>query len=100
MPERSRWARGMILTRYAMRGFEVRKEFRGVAAQPGPRLSQSLADSFASVSMGGDIKKPLIRFRILHNRCSLALNGQDDRPLIFFEQLHELPGVSPKGRHR
>ena len=56
---RSRSARGIILTRYAMRGFEFGKEFLHVSTFALLILYQALANAFASVGEGGDVEQQL-----------------------------------------
>src|SRR5258708_3713115 len=89
----------MILTRYAMRSFEVGEEFLSVAALPCPGFFQPLTDSFAGVGTCRDIEKPLIRHRILHNCFRLALDSKHNRPLVLLELLHEQARVTPESRH-
>jgi hypothetical protein len=43
-------------------------------------IFKALADRFMHIGAGNYIEKPLIRFRILHNRLRFALDGQYDRP--------------------
>ena len=56
----------MILTRYAMRGFELGKEFLGVPSLSFPGLLQTLTDTFASFGSSGNIQQALTGFGILH----------------------------------
>src|ERR1035438_2158313 len=100
MPARSRSARGMILTRYSMRGFEFREELLNVAPLPKPGLVQALPDSFASVGAGCDVEQPLIGSGVLDDGLGFALDCQHHGPLAFFELLHEISGAPAKSRER
>src|ERR1035437_2248016 len=100
MPERSRSARGMILTRYSMRGFEFGEKLLSVAPSSLPGLQQSLANPFASVGAGGDVEQPLIGSGILDDGLGFALHCQHHGPLAFLELLHEIPGAPAKSGER
>lgn len=89
MPDRSRSARGMSLTRYAMFRFEFGEERLRVAALARPGLLKPLADTFAGIGTGSHIQKPLIRRRILDHRFRFALHRQDHRSFVLLELLHE-----------
>src|ERR1019366_288628 len=100
MPERSRWARGMILTRYSMRGFEFGEELLRVAPLSKPGLVQALANSLASVGAGRDVEQPLIGSGVLDDGLGFAVDCQHHWPLAFLELLHEIPGAPAKSRER
>src|SRR5215469_7685345 len=93
---RSRSAREVILTRYAMRGFEL-----GEKLPRGPGLSffrilQALPDTFLGVGTGGDIEKVLVSFSILHDGSCFPLNSENHRALAFLKLLHEVAGTTPE----
>src|ERR1022692_1479569 len=64
---RSRSARAVRLTRYAMPGFEFCEEFPRCPHLPLFRVLQALTDTLLSVGAGGDVEQPLVRFGILHD---------------------------------
>src|SRR5689334_6326696 len=97
MSARSRSARGMILTRYAMRGFELGEEFLRVPSLPCFRLLQPLPDAFAGISARRNVKQALIGFGILHDGGSLALDGEHDGAFAFLELFYEIARPAPKG---
>src|ERR1035441_10616799 len=88
---RSRCARGIILTRYAMCRFEFRKELLGIAPMSVPGLLAALADAFTSIGAGCNVKQSLIGSSILYDSLGLAIHRKHHGPLALFELLHEIP---------
>lgn len=76
---RSRWARGVSLTRYAMGGFEVGEEFLGIASLPLSGLFESLANSFASIGAGGNIEQSLVGAACLYWSIFPGAGGGEGR---------------------
>jgi hypothetical protein len=91
---------GMILIRYAMRGFECCEELLGVAALSLLGLLNALADAFVSVGAGCDIEQSLIRSGILDDGFGLALHSEHHWPLALLEVLHKIPRSAAKRRER
>src|ERR1700674_1490939 len=99
-PKRSRCARGVILTRYAMRRFKFRKELFDVAAFPLLGFLQALADSLEDVRAGGNVEQPLVGLGVLHNGRGFTLNRQDDGALALLELFHKVAGAAAEGGQR
>src|SRR6266849_3391492 len=97
---RSRFARVVILTRYAMRGFEFRKEFLHVLILSSLSLFQALANAFASVGEGGDVEESMIRLGVLHNSGGLAFDREHDRPFALLKLFQKVPGPAAEGSQR
>jgi hypothetical protein len=97
---KSRSAREVMLTRYAMRGFEFAEE---LLRRPGSSLAgvfQSLTDAFSRVSLRGDIKQALVSLRILNDSRSFAVNGQHNRTFALFDLLEEFARSAAEGGER
>ena len=88
----------MILTRYAVCGFEFGKELLGVAPLSSLGLLQALADAFSSIGAGSDIEQALIGSRILHDGFSLAFDGEHDGLLALLELLHKIARAAAESR--
>ena len=82
----------MILTRYAMRGFEFSEEFLHVSTFSLLGLFQALANAFASVRELGDVKESLIRLGVLHNGGRLAFDRKHDRPFALLKLFQKVTG--------
>jgi hypothetical protein len=72
---RSRSARGMSLTRYAIRGFKFREKLLGVAPSSSLGIVQALTDTFGCVGLGGNIEQALIGFGVLNDRRGRSLRS-------------------------
>lgn len=82
----------MILTRYAMLRFKIRKEFFDLAPLTQADVIQTLPDALVSVGTGGNIEHALVRLGAPHNRCGFILSkclrfGDDFAQLVvaFFD---------------
>src|SRR5216683_6615481 len=78
---RSRSARGVMLTRYAMPGFEL---FEKLPCRPDlsfPRVLQPLTDAFFCVGAGGNVEQALISSGVLHDGFCLSFHGKHHRAL-------------------
>src|SRR5579872_3901498 len=100
MAARSRSARGMILTRHAMRGFEFGEELFHVTALALLCLFKALADAFASVGLGCDVEQALIGPSVLDDGFGLAFDGEHHGSLALLELLHEVAGTAAEGGER
>jgi len=97
---RSRSARGVILTTYAMFGFELVEE---LPRRPCPsffHILQTLTDTPLRVGTGRNVEQALISFRVLHNNRSLPLHRQHHRAFALLELFHEIAGTSAEGGQR
>src|ERR1039458_1550758 len=90
----------MVLTRYAVCGFEFGEEFLGVAPLSSLGLLQALADAFSSIGAGSDIEQALIGSRILQDGFSLAFDGEHDGPLVLLELFHEIARAAVESGQR
>jgi hypothetical protein len=63
-------------------------------------IFKALPDCFMHIGARDNIEKPLIRFRVLHDRFRFALDGQYDWPFGLFELLHKLAGIAPESCDR
>src|SRR5215469_1518751 len=97
---RSRSAREVMLTRYAMRGFEL-----GEKLPCGPSLSffhvlQALPNTFLGVRQSGNIETVLIGFGVLYDGGCFPFDRDNHRTLAFLRLLHEIAGPTPESRQR
>src|SRR5712691_133078 len=90
----------MILTRYAMRRFKIRKELFDVAAFLLPGFLDTLSDTLVSVGTGRDIKQALVGLGVLHNRSRFTLNRQDNGALAPLELFHKITRAAAEGCQR
>jgi hypothetical protein len=86
----------MILTRYAMRGFEFGEELLGVAPLTLLGLFETLANALACVGESGDIQETLVGLGVLDDGGSFALYGEHHRAFALLKLLHEIAGPAPK----
>src|SRR5437870_7934314 len=100
MPAKSRWERSMILTRYAMGGFEFSKELFDIPALAPLGLFEALANSLVRVGAGGDVKEPLIGLGVLDNSGSLAFHREHHWAFGLLELFHKDAGPATKGSQR
>src|SRR5580698_7222238 len=100
MLARSRRARGMILTRYAMRGFEFGEEFLDVAALAPLCLAEALADARGGVGAGGDVEESLIRLGVLNHGGRLAFHREHNGAFALLELLHKVAGPAAESGQR
>src|SRR5580658_3912763 len=97
---RSRCARGVILTRYAMRGFEFGEEFLDVAAFATLCLDQALADALAGIGAGGEVEEALIGLGIHDDSGSLAFHREYNGAFALLELLHKVAGPAAESSQR
>src|SRR5271170_5932225 len=76
---RSRAARAVRLTRYAMPGFKVLEKLPCRPDLPLFCVLQALSDALLRVGAGGNIKQALIGFGVLHDSRGFPLHRQHDR---------------------
>src|ERR1700722_195097 len=96
MRARSRNARSVISTRYAMLTAE---RFQRFPRRPDAAFSHILAalpDAFLGVCLGCDIEQTLIGCGVLHHRRGLAVDRQHHWPFGFLELLKHRRGMVPK----
>src|SRR5271157_4491231 len=80
---RSRSARGVMLTRYAMPVLELVEKFPGRPDFSLSRILQALTDAFLCIGPGGDIEQSLIGFGVLDDGRRLPLHGEHHGALVF-----------------
>src|ERR1017187_435717 len=97
---RSRSARGMNLSLYAMSSFEFGKKILGVAPFPLPCLLQALADAFAGIGASRDIEQSLIGFCVLYDCRGSAFHGEDYRAFALSELFHKIAGAATERGER
>src|SRR3984957_12552294 len=96
MRARSRNARSVISTRYAMLTAE---RFQRFPRRPDAAFSHILAalpDAFLGVCLGCDIEQTLIGCGVLHHRRGLAVDRQHHWAFGFLEVPEHLRGMVPK----
>src|ERR1700722_12112179 len=89
---RSRSARAVRLTRYAMRGFEILEKLPRRPDFPLFCILQPLPDALLGIGIGGNIEQPLVRLGILHDGGGLTFHRKHHRSLILLELFHEVAG--------
>jgi hypothetical protein len=77
--------------------FEFVEELAGRTSFTLPGLFQTLPDAFLDVSLGCDIKQPLICFGVLHYGGGFSLDRQYNRTFSLSKLLHEITGPPSKG---
>src|SRR5579863_6426113 len=100
MCSRSRTARSISLTKYAMLGAEF---FQGPSrgfVSAALQVLHALANALAGIGAGGDVEEPLIGPGILHHRLGFTVHGNDHRAFALLELLHEFAGPPAEGSER
>ena len=87
---RSRWARAVRLTRYAMLGFEAVEKLPRWPDLPLFRVLQPLPDALLLIRAGGNVEQALIGFGVLHDGRDLPFHREHRRALAFFQSLHKV----------
>src|ERR1700723_2892150 len=100
MLARSLCARRVILTRYAMRGFEFGKEILDVAAFAPLCLAEALANALTGIAAGSEVKEALIGLGILNHGNSLASHREHNGAFALLELLHEVAGPAAESGQR
>src|ERR1039457_688833 len=93
---RSRSARRVMLTRYAMPCFKLGEKLPDGAEPAVPCIFQTLPDALVRVGVSGDVEQVLIGFRILNYGLSFALNCQHHGAPVLLKLFHEPGGIAPK----
>src|SRR5260370_23967064 len=78
---RSRSAREVMFTTYAMPGFELGEKLPHGPSLSFFRLVQALADAFLRISVGGNVEQALIGFGVLHDGRRLPLHRKHHGPV-------------------
>src|SRR5579872_2377961 len=94
MLAKSRSARRVRLTRYAMESFEFVEELVGVAESSLTVVLKTLPDAFSCIGLCGDIEQSLIGLGVLHYGSRLAFDRQHHRALALPQLLHEVTGTA------
>src|ERR1035437_3677021 len=97
---RSRSAREVMLTRYAMLGLELVEKLPRRADLSFFRVLQSLADTFLCVGTGGNVEQSLIGVGVLHDGCGLPLHRKHHGTLASFQLFHEVAGPAAERGQR
>src|SRR5579863_2122458 len=100
MCSRSRRARSISLTRYAMLGAEFFEGLSRGFVSAALQVLHALANAFAGIGAGSDVEEPLVGVGILHDRLGLAVHSYDHRAFALLELLHELAGPPAEGGER
>ena len=90
----------VILTRYAMLGFEIVEKLPRRPDLSFFRVLQPLTDAFLHIGVGGNVEQALVGFGILHDSRCLSLHRKHHRALVLFKLFHEVAGPPPEGRQR
>src|ERR1700733_11837207 len=91
---RSRSAREVTLTRYAMLGFKFVKELPRGPCSSFFYVLQTLSDALLCVGTGGNVEQALIGLGILHDGCCLPLHRKHHWALALLELFHKVAGTS------
>ncbi|HUH62187.1 MAG TPA: hypothetical protein VLZ50_04270 [Terracidiphilus sp.] len=81
-----------------MRRFELSEKLSRRADPSLSGIFESLANPFASIGTGGNIKQSLVGFGILHDGGGLASNRQHHWPFGLFELSQKPAGAPAKSR--
>src|SRR5579864_1214988 len=80
---RSRSAREVMLTTYAMCGFELAEKVSCWTHPSLLRILKALSDAFLGIGARGNVEQTLIGFGVLHNSRRFALHGEHHWALAF-----------------
>src|SRR5450755_2903245 len=97
---RSRSARAVRLTRYAMPDVEALEKLPRRADLALFCVLQPLTDALVGVGLGSNVEQALIGFGVLHDGRSLSLYGQHHGALGFLELFHEITRPATERRQR
>src|ERR1035437_8701583 len=97
---RSRSAREVMLTRYAMLNLELVEKLPCRADLSFFCVLQALTDTFLCVGACGNVEQSLIGMGVLHNSRCLPLHRKHHRTLAFFQLFHEVAGPAAESRQR
>src|SRR6476659_1087318 len=89
-----------MLTRYAMRRFELIEELSGGSEFSFFGVLKSLTTAFFYIGVGGNVQQMLISFCVLNDSCGLAINRKHYRALTFLQLLHKVNRPATEGRQR
>jgi hypothetical protein len=88
---RSRSAREVMLTRYAMYRVELVEKLPCRPEFSFFRVFKALTDSFLGIGLGGNVEQMLIGFSVVNDGRGLAIHRKHHRALSFFSCLIESP---------
>src|ERR1700679_3105216 len=99
MRPRSRAARSVSSTRYAMVGtdFAEHHPSRGGAAVL--QIIQPLPDAFGGTGLRREVEKVLVSLRVLHDRRRAAVDRQNDRAFGILQMPHDFRRVVAERGH-
>src|SRR5580698_8959909 len=96
---RSRPARVVSSTRYAIFGAYFVKYFAGRPRPAFPGVFKALPDAFFGAGFRQQIQELLVSSGVLDDRFGFPVDSEDYRPPGFFKALHELSRITPESRH-
>jgi hypothetical protein len=85
-----------MLTRYAMRGFELVEELPRRPGLSSFSVLDVLTDTFRGLGSGGDVKQALIGFRVLDDSCRPPVYRKNDGTLALLKLLQEIARTAPE----
>jgi len=97
---KSRCARAVMLTRYAILGFKLVEKLSDWSCTAMCYVVEPLANTFLSIGARGNVEQTLIGFGVLHDRCSFAVNREHYRAFGLLELFHEVAGRPAKCSQR
>src|SRR6478609_6022689 len=97
---RSRSAREVMLTRYAMGRVELIEKLPCRPEFSFFRVLKALTDSFLCIGAGGNVEQMLISFSVLNDGRGLPIHCKHHGALTFFQLFHEVTRPATEGRQR